>query len=413
MATEFAVVKDLPAPQPAQKPQTTQPAAVPAIPGVKTGSTSVEEPKVSNQLALTMPGHDAFKRATAIADNKNIPSITLMRKQQEQKIVKPDWHAPWKLMRVIAGHQGWVRSVDVDVSNQWFATGAADRTIKIWDLASGELKVTLTGHIGIVRGLAISNRHPYLFSCGDDKQVKCWDLEQNKVIRQYHGHLSGVYSCAVHPTLDVLVTAGRDSTARVWDIRTKSQIMVLSGHQNTVATVKCQGADPQVVTGSMDNTIRLWDLAAGKTLATLTNHKKSIRDIVLHPTQFSFVSGSADNLKKWSFPKGEFVQNFTGHNAIINALAVNEQNVLVSGGDNGSLHFWDYKTGYNFQQEATIAQPGSLESEAGIFSMTFDKTGSRLITTEADKSIKIWKEDPDATPETHPIKWKPQREKRY
>ncbi len=40
-------------------------------------------------------------------------------------------HAPWKLMRVIPGHQGWVRAVAVDVSNEWFATGSADRTIKV------------------------------------------------------------------------------------------------------------------------------------------------------------------------------------------------------------------------------------------------------------------------------------------
>ena len=35
----------------------------------------------------------------------------------------------------------------VDPGNEWFATGSADRTIKIWDLASGQLKLTLTGHI--------------------------------------------------------------------------------------------------------------------------------------------------------------------------------------------------------------------------------------------------------------------------
>jgi len=35
----------------------------------------------------------------------------------------------------------------VDPGNEFFATGSADRTIKIWDLASGQLKLTLTGHI--------------------------------------------------------------------------------------------------------------------------------------------------------------------------------------------------------------------------------------------------------------------------
>ena len=52
---------------------------------------------------------------------------------------------------------------------------------------------------------------------------------------------------------------------------------------------------------------------------------------------------------------------------------------------------------------------GSLDSEAGIFASTFDLTGTRLITCEADKSIKVWREDEEATPESHPIdmeKWK-------
>jgi pleiotropic regulator 1 len=95
---------------------------------------------------------------------------------------RPDWHAPWKLQRVISGHLGWVRALAVEPNNQWFASGAGDRTIKIWDLATGRLRLTLTGHISTVRGLAVSPRHPYMFSCGEDKMVKCWDLETNKVV---------------------------------------------------------------------------------------------------------------------------------------------------------------------------------------------------------------------------------------
>lgn len=71
-------------------------------------------------------------------------------------------------MRVIAGHRGWVRSVAVDPENNFFVTGSTDRTIKFWDLASGELKLTLAGHINTVRALVISNRHPYMFSVSED-----------------------------------------------------------------------------------------------------------------------------------------------------------------------------------------------------------------------------------------------------
>ena len=43
-------------------------------------------------------------------------------------------------------------------------------------------------------------------------------------------------------------------------------------------------------------------------------------------------SASADNIKQWKFPDGNFIQNLTGHNAILNCLAINSDNVLVSGG---------------------------------------------------------------------------------
>ena len=77
---------------------------------------------------------------------------------------KPVWHAPWKLYRVISGHLGWVRSIAFEPGNEWFATGSADRTIKIWDTASGQLKLTLTGHIEQIRGWQLFQSVSFLFN---------------------------------------------------------------------------------------------------------------------------------------------------------------------------------------------------------------------------------------------------------
>ncbi|KAI3818566.1 hypothetical protein L1987_12376 [Smallanthus sonchifolius] len=259
---------------------------------------------------------------------------------------RPVWHAPWKNYR-------------------------------IWDVGSGRLRLTLTGHIEQVIGLAVSTRHTYMFSAGDDKQVKCWDLKQNKVIRSYHGHLSGVYCLALHPTIDLLLTGGRDSVCRVWDIRSKMQVYALPAHGDTVC----------------------------KTMATLTHHKKSVRALAQHPTKDSFASASADNIKKFSLPRGEFLHNMLSWENITHTCGNSKYT-----GDNGSLWFWDWKSGHSFQQSQTIVQPGSLDSEAGIYALSYDITGSRLVTCEADKTIKMWKEDENATPETHPVNFKPPKD---
>ena len=174
--------------------------------------------------------------------------------------------------------------------------------------------------------------------------------------------------------------------------------------QKTTTTKNDQNKNKKVITGSHDSTIRLWDLRKGTTTSTLTYHKKSVRALAAHPTEFAFASAGADNIKKFKLPEGEFVHNMLGQQrAIVNALAVNEDGVMASGGDNGSLWLWDWRSGHCFQtHDEPRVQPGSLESEAGVYAAAFDMTGARLVTAEADKTVKMWREVEGATPESHP-----------
>lgn len=54
------------------------------------------------------------------------------------------------------------------------------------------------------------------------------------------------------------------------------------------------------------------------------------------------------------------MRNISGHNSIIDAMAINEDNVLVTGGDDGTMMFWDWGSGYNFQNFQSQPQPGSI-----------------------------------------------------
>lgn len=400
---------------------------------VSSNNNNIEErsQSITSSTALTtLPSQSSFEDGSMSQNNNEAGeerSPILVKAggthaKDTSSIPVPTWHSPWKLSTVLSSHLGWVRCIAMDPHNQLFASGAADRTIKIWNLpkasvgATDALQLTLTGHISPIRGLVFSERHPYLFSCAEDKDVKCWDLETNQVIRHYHGHLSGVYAISLHPMLDILVTGGRDAVARVWDMRSKHQIHVLSGHEHTVSSVLTKSTNPQVITGSHDCTIKLWDLAAGKCFTTLTHHSKAIRSLALPTYENTFVSGAADCLKKWQGKDGKFIQTIkepsipevkNNSNVIVHTVAVNDDGVLMSGRDDGSIHLYDYKTGYNFQQIQSKVQPGSLqEAENAVLTSAFDLTGSRLITGEADKSIKIYKQDDNASEITDPINTK-------
>lgn len=343
-----------------------------------------------NNNMVIQSNENAFVNPLIIPSNNNENNIIKHNKE----------HSPWKLLKLLLGHTGQITSVTMDPFNSFFVTGSADRTMKIWDLASGKLQLTLSGHIMSITDMVISARHPYLFSCSEDKTVKCWDLEKNVVIRDYHGHLSAVYTIDIHPELDIIVTGGRDSSVRVWDIRTRTPIHVMTGHRSSVNEVKCQSNDPQIISCSMDSTVKTWDLVAGKCMNTLTFHSKSVRSFCLNEENEEIISSSSDGIKKFKLPDCSYIQDlqfWDDHdkieqgNLIINTMCSNESDgILFAGCDNGKFAFWDWESGKMFQNDIQVPVPGSLDSENGISCCTFDQSGDRLITGNIDKSIRIW-----------------------
>lgn len=71
------------------------------------------------------------ENSLAVVPTNTQTTVAIPQKKVAPQMVKPKWHAPWKLYRVISGHLGWVRSCAVEPGNEWFATGSADRVIKV------------------------------------------------------------------------------------------------------------------------------------------------------------------------------------------------------------------------------------------------------------------------------------------
>ncbi|AYU83861.1 PRP46 / pre-mRNA splicing factor 46 [Leishmania donovani] len=331
----------------------------------------------------------------------------------------------WRLAKVLVGHQGWVWATAVEPGNKWFATGSFDAIIKVWDLETGVLKMNLTGHKEAVRSISLSKVSPYMFSGSDDHSVKCWDLERNEVVREFFGHKSAVHCVAAHPSLDVVISGGRDKTVRVFDLRSRAVVHTMLGHTDSVMSLVVQQEEPQVISGGSDGFIYLWDLASGKPLQRLTRHKKPVRGLAFTAAGDALVSCGADEVRVWKLPSGHFVTNAStrvldGHKSRPatsasaggadevgeysyrwSCCAVSPRNVLAVGSQDGELAFYDWNipqprrvAGRHYapyQWAKTKSLPGTLHGEGGINALTYDVSGTRLITAESDKSVKIWR----------------------
>jgi len=130
-----------------------------------------------------------------------------------------------------------------------------DRSLAIID--GGKIIELSTGGYA-ASPIAISPDGRRIAGCVGDRTVRLWDAASGKVTDILRGHTDLVMDVAFSPDGNELASSSYDKTIRIWDLATK-RYRVLRGHAASVSRVGWRGAR-QLVTGSPDGTIRLWDV---------------------------------------------------------------------------------------------------------------------------------------------------------
>ncbi|MFN8467927.1 MAG: effector-associated domain EAD1-containing protein [Caldilineaceae bacterium] len=333
----------------------------------------------STSLVRTLSGHT--KRVTAVAvtpDGRHVISGSW------DKTLRVWDLASGETVRTLSGHTDWVRGVAVTPDGRQVVSGAEDKTLRVWDLASGETVRTLNGHTDMVWGVAATPDGRQVVSGAEDKTLRVWDLAGDKSVRTLNGHKDWVQAVAVTPDGHQVVSGSRDKTLRVWDLASGETVSTLSGHIGPVQAVAVTPDGRQVVSSSDYNTLRVWNLASGETLRSLSGHTGLVYAVAVTPDGRQVISGSRDHtLREWDLASGETLRTLNSHGASVRALAVTpDGRQVVSGLRDNTLRVWDLASGETVR---------TLNGHTGtVRAVAVTPDGRQVVSGSEDNTLRVW-----------------------
>ncbi|KAL9937148.1 hypothetical protein V8E36_004383 [Tilletia maclaganii] len=247
---------------------------------------------------------------------------------------------------ILQAHDSPIRSIQWSHSGVWLISSDQNGQVKYFQPNMNNVQL-FEAHRESVRALSFSPDDGRFCSVSDDQSVKIWIFDQAREERVMTGHGWDVLCCDWHPTKGLIVTGSKDNLVKFWDPRSGTCVGTYHGHKNSVQTCKWSPDGNYVATGARDQMVKVYDLRAMNDIYTMKGHKKDVCSVDWHPVQ---------------------------------------HDLLVSGGFDGSLHFWS--TSSNTPETALHVTESA--HDAGIWTMSWNPLGHILVTGSADFSTKFW-----------------------
>ncbi|TFL01175.1 WD40-repeat-containing domain protein, partial [Pterulicium gracile] len=96
-------------------------------------------------------------------------------------------------------------------------SGSGDKSVRIWDVSTGEEKHKLDGHASTVTSVAFSPDGTRVVSCSYDKSVRIWDASTGEEKHKLDGHRDPVNSVAFSPDGKRVVSASQAKDVHLWN----------------------------------------------------------------------------------------------------------------------------------------------------------------------------------------------------
>jgi len=288
------------------------------------------------------------------------------------------------LLHTLKGHTDAVTSVSVTPNGALAVSASADKTVKVWDLGTGDNLRTLEGHTGTVRSVAVTTDANRAVSASFDKTIKLWDLTTGDEIRTLEGHTDVVTAVAVTPDNTRALSGSSDNTLKVWDLKTGDDLRTLRGHKGAVNSVAVTADGVLAVSASADKTIKVWDLETGNEIRTLKGHTDVVTSVAVTADGTRAVSGSWDKtVKVWDLKTGNELRSLVGHALRLWSVAVTTNgSVAFSASDDRTLKVWDIETGNELRSVGAHSDR--------IMSVEIFADGTRGVSASWDNTLKVW-----------------------